>query len=224
MFMETDQAIAIYQHKPAAPMPAVQLVNASETSTHPFGALRGAASFASGIARTFFASRLWLTPQAITAVLAVLFFAAALWFTWRKSPSSPPIAADLLQRAIANADAMAARPDQVLHRTINLEERRVAQASVCDGCGELIARRRIEVWQSAEKGVTARRLYDERGALVAGDWRRADGVQTLYHHGAQPKLQLAPERRGTTELSFENAWELSPSAKEFSSLIGQISS
>src|SRR3989441_3026403 len=210
MFMETDQAIAIYQHKPAAPMPAVQLVNASETSTHPFGALRGAASFASGIARTFFASRLWLTPQAITAVLAVLFFAAALWFTWRKSPSSPPIAADLLQRAIANEDAMAARTDQVLHRTINLAER--------SSSGAVITQRKIEIWQSAENGITARRLYDENNALIAGDWRRSDGVQTLYHHKAPPQLQLAPDKRAATSLTFDDVWQLDPSAKVFSSL------
>src|SRR5260370_502795 len=87
--------------------------------------------------------------------------------------------------------------------------------------GELIARRKIDVWQSAERGITARRLFDEKGQLIAGDWRRSDGVQTLHHHGAQPLLQLTREKRESAPLTFETAWQLSPSAKEFSSVIGR---
>jgi len=46
-----------------------------------------------------------------------------------------------------------------------------------------------------ERGLTARRLYDERGTLLAGDWRRRDEVQTLYQHGTRPRLQLTPDKR-----------------------------
>src|SRR5260370_27557473 len=91
------------------------------------------------------------------------------------------------------------------------------------GGGAVIARRKIEVWASAERGITARRLYDERGALIGGDWRRSDGVQTLYHHGQRPQLQLAPEKRGAESLlSSDGICQLDPTAKEFTSLIGAV--
>jgi len=117
-------------------------------------------------------------------------------------------------------ETITARTDQVLHRTINLEERKPEPAAVATGSSsDVIRRRRIEIWQSAEKGITARRLYDEKGRLIAGDWRRADGVQILYHHGRRPQLQLAPEKRARTPLSFDDVWQVDTSAKEFARLI-----
>src|SRR5262249_42406183 len=85
----------------------------------------------------------------------------------------------------------------------------------------LIGRRRIEIWQSADKGIVARRLYDEGGALVAGDWRASNGVQTLYHHGIKPQLQLAPEKRKSENagLNFEQVWQVEPSARDFRALV-----
>ena len=120
----------------------------------------------------------------------------------------------MLQKAIAAEQTDATRFDQILHRTIDLEEK--------NGKGDLITRRRIEVWQSAERGVTARRLYDEKGALIAGDWRRSDGVETLYSHGARPQIKPAPEARSreVAALTFDNAWQVLPSAKELNSLLG----
>src|SRR5260370_15208166 len=53
---------------------------------------------------------------------------------------------------------------------------------------------------------------------MAGDWRRRDGVQTIYHHGLRPQLQLAPQG-GSASLRFDNVWQWTPSAKEFSALI-----
>src|SRR5262249_27920698 len=80
-------------------------------------------------------------------------------------------------------------------------------------------------WQSAERGITARRLYNEQGQLVAGDWRRQDGVQTLYQHGARPQLQLTPEQRngGSNVPGFDNVWRSTLSAKEFAEVIGDAS-
>ena len=163
---------------------------------------------------------LFLRPSAVTAILALLVLAVAL-FTFLTSGPVSLSARDLLARSAATEETLAARTDQVIHRTITLEERKSEPGAVAT---VLIARRKIEVWQSAEKGITARRLYDEKNQLLAGDWRRADGVQTLYHHGTQPKLQLAPEKRRVAAVNFDSAWQLSPSAKEFSSIIGPGSS
>ncbi len=161
----------------------------------------------------------WLRPAPVTALVALTLVCALLIGRLVSLNPGVPSAADLLQRASLAETALESRTDQVLHRTINVEERRVAQTSVCDGCGDLIARRKIEIWQSAEKGITARRLYDEKNVLIAGDWRRSDGVQTLYHHGAKPQLQLAPEKRAAAPLAFADVWQLDPSAKAFSSLL-----
>src|SRR5262249_48002163 len=61
------------------------------------------------------------------------------------------------------------------------------------------------------------------GALVAGDWQRSDGVQTIYHHGSKPQLQLAPNERAGEPLTFDSVWQLSPSAREFALLVGDTS-
>jgi RNA polymerase sigma factor (sigma-70 family) len=154
----------------------------------------------------------WLRPGTVTALLALVLIATVLFIELRLVPTSPANATTLLSQSVATEDLIAANVDQALHRTINLEERKSS--------GELIARNKIEVWQSAQRGITARRLFDEHEQLIAGDWRRSDGVQTLYHHGTQPKLQLAPEKREGSALSFDSVWMFSPSAKEFTQLIG----
>ena len=159
--------------------------------------------------------RLFLRPGTVTAVFALLLIAVLIFVQLHQAPSPTASAAELLQRSIAAEDAVAARTDQVLHRTVNFEEKKLT--------GEVIARRKLEVWQGGERGITARRLYDERGALLAGDWRRADGVQTLYAHGQKPQLQLTPEKRGGIgAVDFDTAWQLSPSAKEFRAMVPRV--
>ncbi len=169
--------------------------------------------------RPRFDSLVFFRPATVTAVLALLAVAVFLLVSLHRSAGPTLVAASLLQQSAVNDEAIAARPDQVLHRTINFEERRVGQAA--GSSSDVIARRKIEIWRSGEKGITARRLYDDRGQLIAGDWRRADGVQTIYHHGTRPQLQLAPEKRsGQTAISFENVWQIDMAARDFSSLIG----
>ncbi|HEX8163549.1 MAG TPA: sigma-70 family RNA polymerase sigma factor [Pyrinomonadaceae bacterium] len=153
----------------------------------------------------------WLRPGAVTALFAVLLIVAFLIV--RTRVTAPTVsAAELLSRSATAEETAASNVDQALHRTITLEERKVT--------GEVINRRRIEIWHSGGRGVTARRLYDERGALIAGDWRRSGGGQTIYHHGAQPQIKPLPDGRDQTPVSFADAWQLSPSAKEFAALIG----
>lgn len=173
----------------------------------------GLFAWLSDLCGDYFRTRIWLRPGTATAILSLLLIAALLFVRLQHSPIPTVTAAELLRQSAIADETIAARTDQVLHRTINLEERSTG--------GELIARRRIEVWQSAERGLTARRLYDEHGGLLAGDWRRSDGVQTIYQHGAPPQLHLAPEKRGNTEApGFADVWQLSPSAKDFNALIG----
>jgi RNA polymerase sigma factor (sigma-70 family) len=157
-------------------------------------------------------------PSTVTAIFAGLLIAALIFIQLRRPPSLS--ATELLQQSILAEETAASRPDQVMHRTITLEARKVGQPSSQSSAGELIARLKIEAWHSADKGITARRVYDERGTLLSGDWRRSDGVQTLYHHGSRPQVQLVPDKRTTSPVTFENAWQLDTSAKDFSRLIG----
>jgi len=154
----------------------------------------------------------WLGPGVVTAIVALVLMVAVLSLYRRMQPPALT-AANLIQQSTQAEETIASRPDTVLHRTLQLEER--------SSSGDLLARSRVDVWQSTERGVVARRLYNEKNALVAGDWRRNDGLQTLYQHGVRPQLQLAPEKRefaGT--ISFEGVWQQSVSAKDFASLIG----
>ncbi|HLA12254.1 MAG TPA: RNA polymerase sigma factor [Pyrinomonadaceae bacterium] len=184
-------------------------IDAEQRETFSKTFLKPLLAFLPRIAGQKFSLGFWLRPASVTGIVAALLIAVAVFIALHERLSAPTTVTELLARSAAAEDAAAAKPDQVLHRTINLEER--------SGTGNLIAQRRIEVWQSAERGVTARRLYDEKGQLVAGDWRRANGVQTIYHHGARPQLQLS--KQGAVRPTFENVWQFSPSAKDFAALI-----
>jgi hypothetical protein len=128
----------------------------------------------------------------------------------RRPPALLRAASLLLTQSVTAEQAIATRTDQIIHRTISLEEKKVT--------GEPISRHSIDVWESAERGITARRLYNERGSLIAGDWRRLDG-QTLYHHGVRPQVQVRNLQAAI--LNFEDVWQLSLSSAEFTALIGR---
>jgi RNA polymerase sigma factor (sigma-70 family) len=168
----------------------------------------------SGLMRRLFAADVWLRPGTVTVLFALILIGGFL--LTRYSVRRPvPIANELLARAAAAEDSIASRPDAVIHRTINFEERVLSTA----GEAELpVTRRRIEIWQSAEKGITARRLYDSTGALLAGDWRRADGLQALYHHGSHAQSRVRNPQSAIRNL--DDVWQFSPSAKDFSLLLG----
>jgi RNA polymerase sigma factor (sigma-70 family) len=184
-----------------------QQTKASKTET----ALKRFSGLVHSLRARLLMGRFWLRPGTVTALVALILIGCLLLLYVRHP--GPVVTADSVLRRSADADELAvALPNTVLHRTLNLEEKNAK--------GELIARSKIEIWQSAVRGITARRLYNEKAELIAGDWRRADGVQTLYHHGARPQLQLAPEKGGSVPLSFDKVWELEPSAREFMQLIG----
>ena len=155
-------------------------------------------------------SGFWLRPEMITAVvICCVALAAAYWYT-RKTPDPTTLSAnELLEKAVANEDSAIER-GSVIHRTISLEE--------ASSNGAVIAKKRVEIWQNVDKGIVVRRLFNDRGELVAGDWRRPDGVQTLYQHGVDPRIQLSPGKRDALPLAFDQIWQLSTSAREFATL------
>lgn len=150
--------------------------------------------------------RLLLIPAAVTAV--VILVAALLLM---RSPTTHVSPSELLSRSAA-VEEREPGTDSVVHRTLELEERLVPD-------GGLVARRRVEVWRNAKGGITVRRLFDQRGRLLAGEWRGADGSRTVYraaepaHNSARPDGEPAP-------WGDDSAWQVEPSARDFSALVG----
>jgi RNA polymerase sigma factor (sigma-70 family) len=163
-----------------------------------------------GLWRRFAVVGFWLRPEVVTAGVALILI-TALFVSRLHVPTAS--AAELLQRSIAIDEAAAGNPLAVIHRSINLEERRV-------NGGDLVAHHRIEVWQSAAQGIKLRRLYDDQNTVIAGEWTKEDGTSTLYQRGASPQARTSPEIAAQAILQTKELWRLDTSAKNFSQLVG----
>ncbi len=150
--------------------------------------------------------RFWINPGRLTVGFATLLILALVWI--KLGPTTAVSAAEILNKSAEAEASRLTNPERVLHRTIDLEE--------LDANGQVMNRKRIDIWQGGDKGITARRLYDEQGRLAAGDWRNASGIQTVYQRGQAAKLQPIPEKR---TFRFEDTWQLSLTAKEFLALV-----
>src|SRR5262249_47743706 len=150
---------------------------------------------------------------AVTALLTVALIAAIVLM---RTHMSAITAAELLRRSAVAEAAMASRTEVTLHRQLTLEERRAPG-------GELLTRRRVEIWQSAARKVKARRVYDEKDQLIAGEGTRDDGSRTLYRRGARPQ-DLTPSASGVAPaqllLDASEVWRLELAAQDFTALVG----
>lgn len=237
LFNNPFPTLNVTYHDPALAVEAVQDTEVTESSeiasaaspqqsrikrlrlSSPSGLDRPISRFGKALHDRFLNFQFWLRPATVTTLVAVCLIAATL-FLYLRRPETTLTAADVLQRAALAEHAIGANLNQVLHRTVSLKVS-VLGAEATGSGRRLISRRKIEVWQSAANGISARRLFDEKGSLIAGDWRRADGVQTLYHHGSRPQIKPIPGSGAASSLiNFDNAWQFLPSAKDFTSLIG----
>lgn len=150
----------------------------------------------------------WLRPGVVTAVLAVILIASLVMLRL----STPAVsAAELLHRSALTEEALVQNPAVVLHRTINFEER-IANS---------VSRKRVEIWQSAARGLKLRRLYDEHNNLIAGEWSSSDGT-SVYRRGSTPEARTTPEADPTKAiLDSGELWRLDVSAKTFETLVGK---
>src|ERR1051325_482633 len=162
---------------------------------------------------------LFLRPGIVTAIFAALLM--AILFVSLHQPTGPASATELLRQSQLAEEALAAKADLVLHRTINVEERSVPrQVGVATASSsQLIARRRIELWQNGTQRTAALRVYDEENRLVDGEWTRSDGTRAVYNHST--RVRTEPVKKPVSDsLSFSDVWRLRLSAAEFSQLIG----
>jgi DNA-directed RNA polymerase specialized sigma24 family protein len=156
------------------------------------------------------AKSFWLKRGLVTSALALLVAAALL--VWQAPPRAR--AAELLARAARAEEAADADAETVLHRTLVLEERDPA-------AGRTLTHRRVQVWRSAERGLMVRRVFDESGRLIAGEWRGTDGTRTVYRTATKE----SPARAGGAAVGgaardADTAWQWELSAREFAALVG----
>jgi RNA polymerase sigma factor (sigma-70 family) len=141
-------------------------------------------------------------PGAMTAALALILVTAIVFL---KTPEAPKLsAAELLRRAAAAEESAGGGANTVMFRSFTLEETSARRPA---------ARRRVEVWKSDERGLTVRRLYDEHGRLLAGEWRGRDGASTVYRAAGATAATDSP-------WDVDAAWQFEPSAADFRKLVG----
>ena len=153
--------------------------------------------------------RFRLRPELITVVLSLILITALLLVRMHVPVVS---ASELLRRSTTAEEASAGELGTVTHRTVNIEERRL------DGSNQPV-RSRVEIWQSAARGLKLRRLYDEQNHLVAGEWAKQDGTDTVFRRGVEPQPRTAAELAVPAIIENGELWRLDASAATFNMLV-----
>jgi anti-sigma factor RsiW len=141
-------------------------------------------------------------------IVSALIIAIGLKFIWPSRVS----AGELLANSSAAEEVKANDVSLVLHRSLLLEKRRSDDRKVLD-------RRHIDLWRGGKNGVTARRVYDDSGRLVAGEWSQRDGSAEIYQRGLQPRSEEHAETVLALLKTPEELWRFDLSARTFQDLI-----
>jgi hypothetical protein len=157
-------------------------------------------------------SRVRVLALSAAGIVAV----ALIVLAWRNLAPVPVSARELLADASVAETASANDAALVLHRSLTWETRKSGEAKP-------IERRRIEIWHAGRSGVTARRLYDESGNLLAAEWRQRDGSAELYLPHAHPWLEPQAEPPQMLLNHPQDLWRLDLSAASFVQLAGDAS-
>lgn len=147
----------------------------------------------------------------MTAATAIVLAIALLIYEVRPDVVS---AAELLDRSIQCEQANAATSNLILHRSLNLQEFTYPSANP-------ISHHRIEIWQSPDRQLRIRRLFDDNNRVVAEERIEADGTTRVYDTGGEGKRGIGGSSVTEHALQSKNAWRLELSAASFASLIGE---
>ena len=197
--------------RPGATLPEADGVDRSEaglaTAEKSYSHLRASRQ---AIAQTLAVTRrrfVWVPASLATAAicLAIIF--------WRQPTLT---ATEVIERVRVSERALLDQP-LIVHRVLSLEERRLPERT-------LVSRRRIELWRrpstvpsEPSSAIAARRLFDERQQLLAGEWTTTDGARTVYQRGAEP-VRTAADRApapNAAAISLESLWMTDLSADAF---------
>jgi RNA polymerase sigma factor (sigma-70 family) len=207
-FNEAAEPVTAAPRPATTPAPAGQTADAAAEVAGRAGRASLGARLAS-FTRGLFSRQFLLRPGTVTAALALILVTTLILV--RMPGPAVVSAAEILRRSAAAEELVGGSVDVVLHRTLSLEEHRAAE-------GESAARRRIEIWKSAARGVTVRRVFDERGRLLAGEWRGADGASTVYR---TPDSRRQGAAGAAAAWDIDSVWRLEPSAGDYAALVGR---
>lgn len=203
--LASNQLPAFLQSEKSSAQPAALFASLPES-----GKQRRLAALAGSLKDKFFPGGFGFNPLTATATLAI--FVVLALAIGRFLIFVPDVSArEILARAGSGEEVAETAFGAILYRAIILEERRAAS-------GELLRRNKIETWHDAAKKLSVRRLYNEKNQLIAGEWRRKDGVSTYYVPEMMPELRRVPTDKEVVA-DAENIWRLSVSAKGFESLV-----
>lgn len=132
----------------------------------------------------------------LVAVSLGLLLVVSLFWRW---PSEPTVsAAELLQRSVVAETQLASLPGQAIHRSLSVEERDAKT-------GRPVSTYRVEIWQSADRGLAIRRLYDQRNVVVASEWKQTGGLSRIYQRKDAAQFNAAiPSEVWQTALSLQS--------------------
>lgn len=158
----------------------------------------------------------WSNPGLVTAIVSLVLVSTLL--TFRLNVAPPITAGNLLERATA-AESAAPPAGLVTHRVIDLEQRRAVG-------GEIVGRSRIEIWRDEERDLTVRRVYDEKGELIARVWSEekpeanARSLRRIYPRGGAQRIETGAQdpRKAIRDAEL---WHLEPSARVYSALVNR---
>ena len=167
---------------------------------------------------SFRLAQAWGPDRLRLPVIVAACLILAIWMVWQYERAPIVLAAPLLARSIAAEQAGANVHRFIVHRSLLVQERS-AQAN------RVTAHREIQIWQgwptTASGVIKARRVFDENGTLIAGDWSLSAGPRHVYRKGAVPETLIGhlndpPVVPG----NIDAASEVDLSSKEFAALVG----
>lgn len=161
---------------------------------------------------SLFSLQWWLRPAWLTAALASILIIALLLVP---RPGSTLSASELFDQSVAAEEARLMRTDVIIHQVINFEEHQPDDDTVTN-------RRRIEIWMNMAKGLTARRVYNEKNELIAAAWTTLGEQPLVYRRDMPQQLQRQSKPQLENLLGTDDAWLLDVSAKDYGTLIRRV--
>ena len=141
---------------------------------------------------------------AMASITTAILIAAALVVLHHSGLPRPP--ADLLQQASQRESASEVAPQDLVRRTIQIQQ--------LGPSGLPVAENSVEEWVSGDAQSRARRLHDHKGTLVAEEITR--GNHTKFYGKVE---QREISRLNPAHLHAQDVWQITPSAKQFQEII-----
>lgn len=144
----------------------------------------------------------WLGTHSLIPAIVLVLAGALTVFGWLNGNRKPELDASAILTQASHAE-LAAASHGVAHRVVSFEEVSATGAVVRSG--------RVESWNGGAE--SAKRFYDTKGHLTAGEWKSGDGLDKVLEDG---KLHSQPASRDC--VAGEEFWNCDLSAQSFGSM------